>query len=345
MTMGGIAAMRTLVCWLLLLLCAPVCAFDYCVDDATALQTILDEAATNGEDDHIRLVQGFYSVPSGGFEYEALDSRDLEISGGWVGICLGRGGDAFDTTLDGGATEKILYIVANQRSVKISRLLFLNGESNLGGGLHILFALNAVIERNAFVANRANFSGSAAYVSDGINEIRFMNNLFVVNDGGPVVEARQTGGEGIYFINNTVVANTAPEDASVEINVGGGASALVANNILWDNSGVDLDLSESSGDLFYWHNNVADYRGPPIGVNNVARNPRFIPGVFSYELASDSRLIDTGVLPSGNPGAFEGNWSVGDVDFEGDIRVQGSVVDMGAFEASDVLFASSFGGD
>lgn len=316
-------------------------AADYCVDDVNALQPILNLAGSNGEDDHIMLVQGFYDIPGGGLTYTSSDGGDLEISGGWQGICLARSGDAFDTVLDGGSTDRILSIVANGRSVTVDRLMFFNGSANLGAGLHVLFALNLVVERSAFVGN--NGLRSALYASDGINSARISNNLFTLNEGGQVAELRQSGGEGLYFNNNTVVDNTAAKNASVELVARDGASALVANNILWHNTGHDLDLFRSTGDLFYWNNSVGSYRGPPVGVNNVSLDPLFEPGVFSYELSPSSPLIDAGTLPPDGSGSFESDWDVGVVDFAGDTRVQGGNVEMGAFEASDVLFETGFG--
>lgn len=323
-------------------------AAEFCVDDADALQGILDTAASNGQDDHIKLVQGNYPAPPGGWTFTSIEGRELKLSGGWVGICLGRSSNVFSTVLNGNGLDRALDIAAGPAgTVKIEQIEFLNGNAGIGGAILISNTGETLLERNAFIGNRASSSGSAVYVFDG-DRHRFLNNLFIENEGSNVVDAAQVGGEGVYFIGNTVADNFASDHAAVSIAMSGGASVLVANNILWGNDGNDLDLASTTGDVFYWNNNVADYIGPAVGVDNLSVDPGFAPALGIYELLPSSPLIDMGIEPPDTlpiPAPFEDNWWLGTADLWGNERVAGLTVDLGAFELPDVLFINSFDGE
>lgn len=321
-------------------------AAEFCVDEVNALQSVLNTAASNGEDDHIMLVQGTYDVPPGGLDYIATEARELKISGGWVGICLGRSSDFFLTVLSGRGADRVLEIDAGpSATVTIEQLFIVAGSASIGAGILIQNTGEVLLERNAFFTNVASLTGSAVYVFGG-DRIRFLNNLFSENHGTNVVDVEQLNGTGLYFIGNTVSVNTAPDNAAVRLDLDGTSSVLVANNILWNNDGIDLDLSPSTGDIFYWHNNVTDYSGPNIGVNNLSVDPQFMPALGAFELTPASPLIDMGIEPPDTvpiPTPFEDNWWLGVTDLGGNDRVQGLTIDIGAFEVLDGFFASSFG--
>ena len=62
-------------------------AYDFCVSDATSLQTALATASGNGEDDTIQIVQGTYV---GYFECPFSENYDLMVEGGYTTNCNAR---------------------------------------------------------------------------------------------------------------------------------------------------------------------------------------------------------------------------------------------------------------
>lgn len=55
-------------------------AYDFCVSDATGLQTALTKASGKGEDDTIQIEQGTYV---GSFIYTSAEAFSLNVEGGY----------------------------------------------------------------------------------------------------------------------------------------------------------------------------------------------------------------------------------------------------------------------
>ena len=80
---------------------------EFYVSNATQLQTALTEAATNGEDDIIRVEQGTYT---GNFIFDSNEGKSLSMIGGFA-----SGGNTLtpnpsNTILDGNNAGRVLYI-------------------------------------------------------------------------------------------------------------------------------------------------------------------------------------------------------------------------------------------
>ena len=226
-----------------------------------------------------------------------------------------------------------------------------------GGGLSISGADSVILTNNTFSANsaasgEANAHGGGVSISEA-GSVILTNNVFSTNSvvGGPDPEVEGNGG-GVHVVapmviltNNTVTANTASDK-------GGGLwlqlvdvsdSADIDNNIIWGNSaarGADLfldndgddDLLRSTVNLF---NNNFDqsvagtflalvFAIDPSNLDNV--DPLFVDAASGdYHLQEGSPVIN-----AGNNDAP----SLPDEDKDGNPRMVGDVVDMGAFEST-----------
>lgn len=104
---------RYLLALTVLLLAKSTLAEVFCVDSAQAIQTALTTAASNGQDDEIKIVQGTYV---GNFVYAtATEAYDLALEGGYTAGCSSQTINPANTILDGvvplslGLLSKVCY--------------------------------------------------------------------------------------------------------------------------------------------------------------------------------------------------------------------------------------------
>lgn len=344
-------------------------AAEFCAIDSVQIQLFLNAAATNGEADVIRIPVGDYALPaSGGFNYlpgplAAGESADLQISGGWSDFFGNPCGQqlspsAFDTMLDGEGQERILNIQLQQSGdITISNLWFFDGFADpqafqRGGGLQIRglegYLGDIRVSNNVFSANVARF-GAALEISRG-DRVQVDNNLFLANQSSEayVVEVVIDNTLGLYFNNNTVFSNQAANSTigGVYLAASGSSQLFVANNILWTNEDLDLRLA-GSGIRHLYNNTIQTLDGvADFEANNVQIAPQFAGGLLNFHLDPASPLVDAGRMPPAvpmPPEPFEDDWQLNPTDLDGDPRVQGEVVDIGAYESpSALIFSDGF---
>ena len=336
----------------------PANAVTYCVDDANELQATLEVALSNGDvDDIIRIEAGVYrSTSPDGFSVFNFtdDDADLEISGGWTEDC-GLRLPNLRSTIDG-ELERPGLVLGGTLDVRgriwIRNMQFLRGLSldpDVAGGLTINRGFDVLIESSLFRDNATNgdegvASGALYALTEGSLIVR--GNLFVDNDADtPIQVAAGAASLHCYaisgyaaFTSNTVVGNTGGQGATGDI--GGvrvygfpNCSWSLADNILWDNAGLDLAISVAGTSLR--NNDIEDLGGvePPVtNSGNLSVDPRFVSNT-NLRLRRSSPLVDAGVnAPAGGlPSA----------SFDGGPRIVGPRVDMGAYEL-DELFADGF---
>ncbi|MGA7296322.1 MAG: hypothetical protein WBW92_02265 [Rhodanobacteraceae bacterium] len=354
-------AIGTIALALALALAGSVRAATFCVHTSAELQSALQEAKLNGQDDTIRIATGNYPAPSGGFVYWAIEVFDqddfgLDISGGWVDAinipCLLQVQDPLQTVLDGASSEQVMRITVREHGNVSLRLLTLaNGMAlgSHGGGLELSsgsgFSATWTLERVAFISNQSQ-NGGALYIHQtsaaSSARIRLINNLFVLNHATVNSGAAHVvldGGTGIYATNNTVVDNST--DGIVGgLSIGGsGTVRFIANNNLWDNDGADLEVASGSSGYQLLHNNIGLRLGstPGQASGNMAVQPEYQSGLFNYTPTRNSPLVDAGINP---PPINLGYWYLSVRDMAGAVRRIGNV-DIGAFE-QDRIFANGF---
>lgn len=200
-------------------------------------------------------------------------------------------------------------------------------EYSLAGGISA--GDNTTIVNNVIMRNR---SGSAGGGIDVMGNVMIRGNLIAENTTGyEGAGIRVQSGEAT-IVNNTIAGNRNEWQGGGLFLVGD--KAVVINCIIANNSSGVYSLMKST-DLVFSHNDVSgnlqDYQMLPdqTGISgNINTDPGFVHyGLSNYRLRSDSTCIGKGdgsvVLP-------------GEVDLEGNPRILGQQVDIGAYEYGDV---------
>ena len=157
-----------------LFLATQVQSAEFCASDATELQNHLNTAATNGENDVIKVVQGSYL---GNFSYSSSQGYNITLEGGYTSGCSNRMLDPANTVLDGNNTDRVLNIenTGNGGDISIEGFTIQNGYgTGQGGGVYTYTysdsgtAGNITIERSILTGNTC-LEGCGAYVQSRTN--------------------------------------------------------------------------------------------------------------------------------------------------------------------------------
>ncbi|MGA7296323.1 MAG: choice-of-anchor Q domain-containing protein [Rhodanobacteraceae bacterium] len=340
-------------------------AATFCVHTSTQLQNALATAENNAQDDVIKVTEGYYLAPAGGFDYQTYasqddDDHDLEISGGWFDAlnlaCLGHHNTPFQTVLDGSGSDRVMYLIMRTHSsITVRFLTFSNGDAGngSGGGLSLFagdigFAATWTVERNAFVGNSAKFGGglhATINQASSTARVRVINNLFLLNHASTDIAAAELvvdGGDSINVTNNTILSNTSDNATSNAIGgiyvAGSDVFQFIANNNFWSNDRYDVYVLADPAGYSLLHNNYQLRGGSPPSAlqGNISVEPEYQHGTFNYTPVRNSPLVDAGI----NPPPISINWYLTNTDLAGAERKIGDV-DIGAYE-EDIIFSDSF---
>jgi hypothetical protein len=318
-------------------------ATTWCVSTAGDLRAKLLVAASNGEDDVIRLVRGNYLTGGSGFSFNSTQAFALTINGGFDASCTTGSQDARDTVLDGGGASQVLAI-NGPGSIAIRHLTIRNGlrSGSSGGGLQMTGSLatsQVVLAACILRDNTSDYAVGGAII-DGEGEIHVDGNLVTGNSAPNNGVLYLYGGTttSVYMTNNTIAGNSASGAAPtmVFINYRNGAvpSSYLANNVFWGNTG-GTDLQLYDGRTLLDHNDYAAIAGTPAAGSggNLGVDPQFA-AAGNFHLSATSPLLGAGTLaPAGG---------LSTMDLEGNPRTYAGAVDLGAYERGDVIFADDF---
>lgn len=331
-----------------------------------ALQTALDTAESNNEDDTVYLLAGTYT---GNFDYSPpqTEHRSLALRGA-------PGTTPQEVILDGQNSGQVLALYDGSTGplaeVLIEGLTLRNGSSTDPGGLYaILHAYDITVRHCIIHDNVGTGYGGGAYVeshhtvvfednvvyNNTVNERQYgwgwrsggggafidghiayiRNNLIYGNRAqgencspqGGGLWAGWTASQSYYLINNTITRNQAVQGGGVYLEWG---SHYLYNNIIYQNDageGADIYLGSNAGGAAY-HNDFADLYGTWVEEGeNFAADPLFVaPDAGDFHLSEQSPCINAGANIVPDPPGLP------DTDFEGDPRVMGGAVDIGADE-------------
>ncbi len=125
-------------------------------------------------------------------------------------------------------------------------------------------------------------------------------------------------GDGIFLNTGATIFNCTVVDNADEGLRRGGGTVTVYNSILW---GHDIDVV---GSVSLAWSNVGSHSGATL-TNSISADPLFIaPGEDNYRLADESPCINAGLNQ---------DWMFDATDLDGNRRIMGGRVDMGAYEA------------
>ncbi|MCL1856770.1 MAG: hypothetical protein FWF84_03895, partial [Kiritimatiellaeota bacterium] len=179
-----------------------------------------------------------------------------------------------------------------------------------GGGASVSEIYNSLIAHN-----RANRNGGGAY-GGTLNNCLLTGNVADVNGGGA---------SGSALLNNcTLAANHAGD-------VGGGTSYCThKNTIVWGNTTTTATDENYFGGTFAYSCSLPK----PDGDGNTGEDPLFVKAAGgNFRLLPGSPCINTGDNDAA-PGSFDYDGK----DLDGNPRLFGDTVDMGAYECQDVPF-------
>jgi parallel beta-helix repeat protein len=202
-----------------------------------------------------------------------------------------------------------------------------------GGGIYVYYNSNPLIERNLIIQNES--TNGAGILAAWTSNPTIRNNMIINNVNGAGIRVK---GDSIPIItNNTIVGNTAPAS------YGGGVDCLTDSVVIIENN-----IIASNGDSFgiyalttpptirynnVWDNGAGNYNsviGDQTGINgNISIDPNFIDSDSNnYHLTYNSNCTNAGD-PNFVPATNE-------TDYDGNQRLLGQRVDMGADEVLPV---------
>jgi parallel beta-helix repeat protein len=304
-------------------------AATFCVSDAAGLHNALSQAASNGEDDTVQIVQGTYV---GNFIYASTEAFGVTIEGGYTAYCASREVDPADTVLDGDAAGNVLVLSCPDQAVEfvVDGVTLQNGNAsnNEGGGLFAeTYSGEVTLTNNTITENSAGLYGGGVYV-DG-STVTLTNNTITENsaglDGGGVCihgstvtltnntitensAGRYSGGVYVYnsttvtLTNNTITENSADSGGGVYIYLDDNSEVTLTNNTITENSadsggGVYIYLNDNSDTAHIYnniiYNNTAVSDGNDLFIYNDG-NGDFIPSIVNlYNNDFDQSALGT----------------------------------------------------
>ena len=353
--------MKTLQIILLFIFIHNAQAAVFCVDSSAELQSAFTTAASNGQNDEIRIKQGDYLTPGvSPFIYSPAENETVEISGGWSDFnqlqCFSQLGDPMDTTLDAEGISTVLFVGYDENidfNLSIENVSLVDGFSGTSNaaGLQIANPHMLSVNRVYFVSNEG-AQVSALRVNGG-DLVNISNSVFMFNESiageGTVNVRSDADGIGHYFVNNTLINNshdvqsptseaTSGLYSRLNEDANGESQAMIINNLFWDNEDLDLRLT-AAGSHYVYNNNYQQRLGTgDFNSGNISLAPQLSPLLLDFTPQPGSPLINQGrsmpsLIPIPTP--FELGWSYGEEDFDGGIfgRVVDGRVDIGAVEA------------
>ena len=271
----------------------------FCVSNSSELQEALTTAASNGEDDVVKIVQKAYN---GNFIYFSDEDYGLTIEGGYTEGCFSRVVDPANTVLDGGGSGTVLELSSFAAvNFSIDGITLKNGMTGRGGGGLYAFADTITLTNNIITGNSAAWGGGGDLHASFPGTITLTNNIITGNSayhGGGVYADNVDGiialtsntitgnsadshGGGVYvwadivtLTSNTITGNSAD-------NSGGGVYADNVNGIIALTSNtITGNSADRGGGGIYTHNRI--YYGITTLTNNTITNNSAANGGGTY---------------------------------------------------------------
>ena len=335
-----------------------------CVGTVAQLSAAMDEANASTDTNFIiRVRTGTYDASQAATKFELGASEPdqvIELSGGWSGsgnTCQSRSLNPSLTVLQGTPSRSALTFgtrtTTNQGSVAYvngftlrNPLFSESGAACLDGfargagetrveRLHLRQCV-ASLNQDTYGAARFHNNGARLTVRDvnvHDNSGHMIGGIFAITTQGGVTALSQ-----ISITQSLATSEQATGSGLFLQNYSGGTTHL-SNSVVWDNDAApaavsDIAVSGNNGNVHFTRAHYGSLNGTPTSNNTPnTGDPGFVASGDAH-LRADSILIDSGVTnPQGGTGTF---------DADGNTRVQGAGVDVGAFEATPVVTASIF---
>ena len=246
-----------------------------------------------------------------GFVFRSGESSDSQISGLTI-----TGGNNFS----GGAIRCMI-----NSSPVISKCVIANNTAIFGGAIASESGANPVITNCTITNNFGIVSGGGIYCLGGNVTI---NNCVIASNTSPRGGAIACSSQNNITVKGTTIRANAASNSAGGIYCTNAAELSVKNSILWENTAGSGDQiyagTDCKVDISYC-NVEGDW-----GSGNIDVNPMFV-GDNDCHLADNSECID-----AGDAGYTATD---GETDIDGQKRISGQMIDMGADEAKAAVRA------
>jgi len=339
--------------------CALAATLTKCIHNVTELNNALVAASstTNTNDYVLQLREGLYLVPSGGMTFYQSTNHSLDMEGGFYPKngstgCENHRLKAGTTKLDGRGNQQIFTVKTEpgvtSGNVTVRYLTFQNAGGDVSA-VSFLMRQNASAVRmeNTFVTGNTTTYSTVEFQSN-VGKVYFIDNAVVDNIGGGdsqsdvavAFEMGASAGVVAYINNNTIAGNMQSKNSiygPVGVLLSGSAGFDLANNIIRNDGASDVWASGSpppavtfDRDDIHSYLNIA----PQTGAKTIDKDPLFMDSANgNYRLLPSSPAVERG--DNSPPGGTR------TVDLDGNPRIVG-VVDLGAYELPDSIFADGF---
>ncbi|GBC94004.1 hypothetical protein HRbin15_02509 [bacterium HR15] len=244
---------------------------------------------------------------------------------------------ANESVLDANNAGTVVTIPANTTDATLDGFTVRNGNrADGGGGVYMLGNGSVVISNNLILNNTstsASGGGAGVYIHGATARgasVQLLNNVIVRN--------MATHAAGLYMryatvnlVNNTIAYNVSNQTSTgAAVYASDETQTLLANNIIaFQTNGACIERKNVSTAVMTLRNNCVFGATPPYRninpTNDLAVNPNFVDAANNNFHLGDSPCIDAGNNADANPALIP-------VDFDGQARVNGIAIDIGADE-------------
>jgi hypothetical protein len=218
-----------------------------------------------------------------------------------------------------------------------------NVASESGGGVYF-YGDSLTMNGNMFNQNQSAYPNNQSYGFGGGGYFEagdfllLQNNVFVNNTNNTAFTGASSDEGGAFYVvasttnyvvNNTVTGNSSSTGGGAAFDIYGLVEKIyVYNNIIWGNTasalGGDVYMAGTGAHREFSNNDVDDmFATWDLSVANIDADPLFVaPTNGNYHLSSNSPCINAGNIA----------YVQSAVDYDGNPRVTGTNVDMGAYE-------------
>jgi hypothetical protein len=263
-----------------------------------------------------------------------IENNHADYYGGAIHLRQWSNGEISDNQIlnNGSTLGAGIHITYTSSPLIAHNLIKSNTCTGGGGGLYVYYYSDPIIERNFIAQNSSWYSaGIGVYWS---SEPIIRNNILVKNTGLAIL--CNTDGTAI-IIGNTISDNDEyPKTSNGGIQCRAGSHQIIEHNIITSNAGgfgISADANTTARYNNIWGNekgNYSDAIGDQTGINgNISAEPKFVaPDSNDYHLSSESPCIN-----AGDPNFVS---APNETDYDGDQRLLGQYIDIGADEARPV---------